>query len=460
MLATDWRKEKMTGKIFRSIFTVAVSILLACLVILIGVLYSYFSGVQESSLKTMLSLSASGVEKSGMAYFDSTDRSCRLTWIDQDGKVLFDSEKNADQMENHMEREEIRKAFSDGEGQSIRYSDTVMEKTMNRAIKLSDGTVLRASVSTVAIWALLLGMLQPICILFFFALVLSAIIAYSVSKRITEPLERIDLDRPLDGKVYEELTPLLRKIDAQNKRIDSQKKELADRRVRMEFAEESRREFTANVSHELKTPLQSVMGSAELIENQLVKYEDIPRFASGIRKEATRLLDLIDDIIHLSRLDENSVMEFSDVDIYSLCEEEIESLSSVTAKNNVSIQLLGEHTNISAVPQLMKEIIHNLIDNAVKYNKEGGKVTVRAFTSEDKHILSVSDTGIGISPEHREHIFERFYRVDKSHSKATGGTGLGLSIVKHAVAYQKGEISLNSELGVGTTITVSFRNLL
>lgn len=446
----------MTGKIFRSILTVALSILLACLVILFGVMYSYFTGVQESTLKTILDLSASGVEKSGAEYFENLDKSCRLTWIDKDGTVLYDSENNAGQMKNHLEREEIKKAFSEGEGESVRYSNTVMEKTIYRAVRLTDGTVLRASVSFMAVWTLLFGMLQPILIVFVFALILSIVLAYSVSKKIIKPLETVDLDSPFDSEVYEELTPLLRKIDSQNKKIKAQKKELDEKRIQMEFAEESRREFTANVSHELRSPLQSVMGSAELLENGLVKAEDINRFASGIRKESTRLLALIEDIIHLSRLDENTAMQFSDVDLYSLCEEEIETLKPIAEKNGIYITLMGEHSVVSAVPQLMKEIVHNLIDNAIKYNKKDGKVTVRAYQTGGKQILSVSDTGIGIDKENQNHIFERFYRVDKSHSKATGGTGLGLSIVKHAASYMKGEIKLESEVGIGTTITVLF----
>ncbi len=446
----------MTGKIFRSIFTVALSILLACLVILFGVMYSYLTGVQETNLKTILNLSASGVNQNGMDYFEGLDQSCRLTWIDQDGNVLFDSEINAEQMENHLEREEIKTAFLEGEGKSVRYSNTVMEKTIYRATRLNDGTVLRASVTVAAIWTLLLGMLQPICIVFALALTLSIVLAYWVSKKITGPLVKIDLDHPLEGNVYEELTPLLHKIDSQNKKITAQKEELDEKRLQMDFAEESRKEFTANVSHELKTPLQSIMGGAELLQNGLVKPEDIHHFASGIYKESIRLLNLIEDVIHLSHLDENSAMQFSNVDLYALCEETIARITPFAEKNNIHITLMGEHTTVPAVPQLMKEIVHNLIDNAVKYNKHGGKVTVRAYTSDDKHLLSVSDTGIGIDQAHQKHIFERFYRVDKSHSKATNGTGLGLSIVKNAVAYMKGEIRLESELGVGTTITVIF----
>lgn len=446
----------MTGKIFRSIFSVAMSILLACLVILFGVLYSYFTNVQENSLKTMLHLSAAGVEKSGAEYFSNLDASCRLTWIAADGKVLFDSEKRAELLENHLERSEIKEAFAEGEGNSVRYSDTAMEKTIYRAVRLKDGTVLRASVSFAPIWTLLLGMLQPICVVFLIALALSAVLAYRVSKKITEPLEQIDLNHPLDTRTYEELTPLLRKIESQNQEIAAQKKELADKRTDMEFAEESRREFTANVSHELKTPLQTIMGSAELLENGLVKPEDINFFALGIRKESNRLLALIEDIIHLSQLDESLKMQFSEVDVYALCENEIERLEPIAKKNNIQLALLGEHTVLSAVPQLMKEIVHNLIDNAVKYNKPEGKVTVRVSSSGKQSILSVSDTGIGVSPEHQAHIFERFYRVDKSHSKATGGTGLGLSIVKHAVSYMEGEIRMESEPDVGTTITVLF----
>lgn len=446
----------MTGKIFRSIFGVAVCVLLGCLVILFGVLYSYFMGVQENSLKTMLNLSASGVEQSGLGYFERLDKSCRLTWIDPQGRVLFDSEKDAYQMENHLEREEIQKAFSTGEGRSVRHSSTLREKTINHAQRLQDGTVLRASVKVAAVWTLILGMLQPLSVIFLFALMLSTLLAYRLSKNIIEPLENIDLDHPLEGSVYEELTPLLGKIDAQNKRISAQKQELEEKRVQMDFAEESRREFTANVSHELRTPLQSIMGRAELLENGLVQSDDVSRFAAGMRQEATRLLTLIEDILHLSALDENAPLPVSTVDLYQLCQQEWERMKELAKEREVTMVLLGETARIKAVPQLMQEIVHNLLENAVKYNKLQGKITVRVYQGEGKHILSVSDTGIGIAKEHQEHIFERFYRVDKSHSKSTGGTGLGLSIVKHAVAYMKGSIRLESEKGVGTTITIAF----
>lgn len=448
----------MTGKIFRSIFIVAVSVLLAALLVIVGALYSHFSAAQETQLRAMLSLSAAGVEESGIDYIKSLDESCRVTWIDSDGTVRYDSERSAGELGNHAERDEIKEALETGEGSSIRYSDTLMQKTMYQAKRLSDGSILRVSFSVASVWLLVLGMLQPIAIVFLIALVLSIILAHKLSGHIMKPLEQLDLAHPLDGSNYEELTPLLKKLDYQQKEIAKQKQELADKRLSMEFAEENRREFTANVSHELKTPLQAIMGSAELIEHSMVKPEDLPRFAGNIRKESTRLLRLIEDIIHLSRLDENVPMEYSEVPVYTICQEEIRSLQSTAEQYKVDVRLMGDAFSIQGIPQLVREIVHNLLENAIKYNRPNGKVTIRLAVSENKKVLSVSDNGIGIPEAEIAHIFERFYRVDKSHSKETGGTGLGLSIVKHAVKYLNGKLTLESEPGVGTTISVLFES--
>ncbi len=299
-------------------------------------------------------------------------------------------------------------------------------------------------------------LLIPFAVMTVAAAVLALHLSRWISKRVLRPLCSINLEKPLENRVCEELSPLLERLELQHREIEEKRKELLERHFNMEFAEESRREFTANVSHELKTPLQSIMGGAELIENGLVKKEDIPQFAGNIRRESKRLLSLIDDIIHLSRLDENSGMELCPVDLYEICRDEVAAIEPIAGEIGVQLQLMGEHITVSAVPQLVREIAHNLIDNAVKYNKTGGRVTVRVNDSGTKNILSVSDTGIGIPEEHRDRIFERFYRVDKSHSKASGGTGLGLSIVKHAASYMGAELALDSEVGVGTTVTVKF----
>ncbi len=446
----------MTGKIFRSIFIAAVSILLASFILFLGVLYQYFTGMEEKQLDAALHLSAQGVEDSGLDYLNEVQDDYRLTWIDSDGTVLFDSETDAAAMENHAEREEIHEALTDGYGDSVRYSVTLTERTIYRAVRLSDGTVLRVSIEHATVLLLLAGMLQPISAIIILALILSILLAQRLSGKIIRPLGQLDPENLPETAPYEELAPFLNKMKWQKQEIERQKKELADKRLSMEFAEENRREFTANVSHELKTPLQSIMGSAELIENNLVKPEDLQEFGGKIRKEAQRLLALIQDIIHLSRLDEGTGIPLVDTDLYAIVENELASMKPVADAHQVELSFLGEPARIHAVPQLVQEIVHNLCDNAVKYNHAGGKVTMRIFRNDRYVLFSVSDTGIGIAPEHQERIFERFYRVDKSHSKETGGTGLGLSIVKHAAAYMHADISVESAVGVGTTITLKF----
>ncbi len=446
----------MTGKIFRSIFIVAMSILLASFVLFLGVLYQYFTGLEEKQLDAALHLSAQGVEESGLEYLDKVQDDYRLTWVDTDGTVLYDSESDISSMENHAEREEIHEALTDGYGDSVRYSVTLTERTFYRAVRLSDGTVLRVSIEHATVLMVLMGMLQPISAIIVLALILSFLLAQRLSGKIIKPLGQLNLENLPEKAPYEELAPFLDKMKWQKREIERQKKELADKRLSMEFAEENRREFTANVSHELKTPLQSIMGSAELIENRLVKTEDLPAFGEKIRKESQRLLTLIQDIIHLSRLDEGSEIPLEETDLYAIAENEAAVMKPVAQAHQVELSFLGEPARIQAVPQLAQEIVHNLCDNAIKYNQPGGKVTMRIFQNDRYVLFSVSDTGIGIAPENQERIFERFYRVDKSHSKETGGTGLGLSIVKHAAAYMHADISMESALGVGTTVTLKF----
>ncbi len=447
----------MTGRIFRSIFVVAMSLLLAGFVVFLGVLYQYFTGLEEKQLDTVLQLSAEGVEQNGMAYLEEVQDDCRLTWVDKDGSVLFDSESEASEMENHSEREEIKEAFTTGYGSSVRYSSTLTQRTIYRAAKLSDNTVLRVSIQQATVLLLLFSMLQPMAAIALLALILSFLLARRLSEKIIKPLEQFDLENLPEKAPYEELTPFLKKMRWQKLEIQRQKQALNDKRLSMEFAEENRREFTANVSHELKTPLQSIMGSAELIENNLVQPEDLPSFGGKIRKEAERLLTLIQDIIHLSRLDEGNGLSLEETDLYAIAKEETEILQPVAEEHGIELSFTGEPVVIHAVPQLLHEIVHNLCDNAIKYNSPGGKVSVRIVQSENSIVLSVSDTGIGIAPEQQDRVFERFYRVDKSHSRATGGTGLGLSIVKHAASYMNAELSMESALGVGTTITLQFK---
>lgn len=546
----------MTKRIFRSVFSVSVAVLAASFAIIMGVLYSFFDELQTTQLKNELTLAAKAAEISGEAYFeDLQTKDCRITLIANDGTVLYDTQNNPDTMENHSDREEFIEAVKNGEGESSRYSSTLLEETTYFAEKLADGNVIRISSSRASVLYILLGMMQPVIVVAVIALVLSVILAHSISKKIVEPLNHINLDEPLENNVYDEISPLLTHIEHQQRKIRSQREDLekskkdfyavienmneglvlldnkgivisinpaaakffssdkacigkdflfiergqeiqelikntsADgfgeiqlRRNNREyqlrtsridsqnstsgivilifditekfFAERNRKEFTANVSHELKTPLQAIMGSTELLDSGMVKKEDMPRFVGHIKNESKRLLALIEDIIRLSRLDEKNEMPETQIELLSFAESELNALAPAAEKRNISLICEGNTVKICSVHQLMHEIIYNLCDNAIKYNKDGGTVKITIRNDGDNAVIKVSDTGIGIPSEHHDRIFERFYRVDKSHSKESGGTGLGLSIVKHSVQYLGGSISLESETGKGTDITV------
>ena len=548
----------MIKKIFRSILLTSLISLLGCLIIITGVLYKYFNGIQKKRLKTEFNLVSSAVDQNGLKYLSSLKtKEYRLTWVSADGTVLFDNVANAQSMDNHANREEIKEALTSGTGESERYSSTITEKTLYFAGLLSNGTVLRISSSHATVFSIFLGMIRPILIIFAIILILSVFISSRMAKRIVEPLNGINLENPLENDAYEELSPLLRKInqlhseviaqvsvlkiktdefeqiissmneglvlldnkgivisinnsamslfgsdkdcvgqdfltvershdiqEAINNCIDKGNSEICIERNGRQyqvdisrisvddnavgtvlltfdvtdkvFAERNRREFTANVSHELKTPLQSIMGSAELIENGLVKQEDMPRFVGHIRTEAARLVTLIEDIIRLSQLDEGNDMKTEQVDLLMVSSEVVSELKYLAEKKNIDMKLTGSTTVVSSVRKLISEIVFNLCDNAIKYTQDGGTVEIEVLTNSNNAILKVSDTGIGIPPEHQTRIFERFYRVDKSHSKESGGTGLGLSIVKHAVQYLHGEIDLESDIDKGSIFTVIF----
>ena len=544
----------MTSKIFHSTVFVAVVVLLCSLGIVIGVLYNHFTGVQVQQLKDELSLAVTGTEQYGNAFLENVEADrFRVTWIDTDGTVLFDTQVNQSVMENHADREEIREAFATGSGSAVRNSSTLTEQTFYEAQRLKDGTVLRISANQDSAWALMMDLMWPIILIAVLAIGLSALLARRMAKNIVEPLNKLNLEQPLSNDTYEELSPLLRRINQQHLQIHSQMRklqrktdefiqitshmqeglvvldkethirsinsaamkifgaeetcvgssffqinrsnalrqalndaldrghgstvqELDGRAFRFDMssiqsegkllgavilavdvtesqnAEQMRREFSANVSHELKTPLQGIIGSAELLESGMVKAEDTSRFVGHIRREASRLVNLIEDIIRLSQLDEGVELPAEQVDILALAEDVKEILAPSAVEKNVKIDVTGSGFAINGVRRMLQEIIYNLCDNAIKYNVPGGSVTIHA----ENNRLVVSDTGIGIPAEHKDRIFERFYRVDKSHSKASGGTGLGLSIVKHAVAYHKAKIALESTPGKGTTITVQF----
>ena len=461
-------------------------------------------------------------------------------------------------MENHLQREEIQDAMATGFGESARYSSTMMKQYLYCAQKLSDGTVLRLSISHNSVWVLLIGMLQPILIVIAVAVVASFILASKLSKRIVEPMNNLNLDDPLENEEYDELAPLLRRIYSQQQRLKSQQATLAQKQNELETivghleegmilldksckviaaneaalrmlelkesdaagkellmlsrnmslieavqeamaggtatrktelhgktiqiqaaaigkpeeisgvavvlfdvtqseqAEQRRREFTANVSHELKTPLQSISGYSELLMRDMARKEDVQPFAQRIYSETQRLIQLVEDIINLSQLDEGSGYQWTSVDLYSIASEVTESLEHFACEKKVQIHLEGGHAQMLGVPDLLRGIVYNLCDNAIKYNKPGGMVDVSVTKHDDGVSLMVKDDGIGIPEEDQDRIFERFYRVDKSHSKEVGGTGLGLSIVKHAAMLHKAEIKVSSSVGVGTEIQVHF----
>lgn len=549
----------MTKRIFRSICLVAVTVFLASLVLIMGVLYEYFSNVEQAQLKMQTILAAQGVTNEGIEYFNNLKiNNYRISWIDTEGNVIFDSASDTSEMENHLGREEVREALSSGYGESRRYSATLMERSFYAAQKLNDGSILRLSISQNSILTLLLGMAQPICIIFAAALIFSIVLAIQVSKKIVKPLNEIDLDNPLSNEGYDELSPFLRRIDSQQKQLRGQKAELLQKEnelntiissmnegmvllnqrgkiisinpaagklldadtdcigsdmlslcrnlelqeilekamngkhgeniIRLheesyqidanpiisenvvkgaalfffnvtekEKAEQIRREFTANVSHELKTPLHSISGYAELLKNDMVKDDDKIPFAGKIYDEAGRMIRLVEDIISLSHLDEGAGdMQRENIDLYTLADKAMQSLEPQANALCVTLELSGVSAILNGIPQLLYSVIYNLCDNAIKYNHKNGNVIVKIQDEDSKVTVSVQDTGIGIAPEHQERIFERFYRVDKSHSKAVGGTGLGLSIVKHAVKIHNAKIEVKSLVEKGTTVIVTF----
>lgn len=552
----------MTRKIFQSIITVVISVLLLSLALITGVLYEHFESAMLNQMRTTASFVAQGVEQDGMVYFDNLPNSeCRVTWIDSDGTVLYDNRKDAGTMENHAGREEVQEALKNTSGTSIRKSSTLSEHTLYYAQRLADGTVLRLAMSQSSVWFLLGGMLSPVCFILLAACIFAGVLSYRLSRNIVKPLSEIDLKHPEQVETYDELSPFLQRIAVQNREIEMQMAEI--RKQQQEFAmitenmseglfvvdrnyqilsynksamhifgmdpgtehenllavnrsesfrsaadsalkgrhaqenleldgrvyqilaspvsqpdstfdlvgavilvldvtekeaqEQYRREFTANVSHELKTPLTSISGIAEIIRNGIVKQEDIPHFAGKIYDESQRLITLIGDIIKLSRLDENQVpMERESVDLLETARDVVQQLASVAKKNGVTLVANGTHGVVSGVRQVLSEMVYNLCENAVKYNRPGGRVWVEVQQEGANVVFRVRDTGIGIPAAEQGRIFERFYRVDKSHSKAVGGTGLGLSIVKHGAALHHAAIHVESEPGVGTEIRLTF----
>lgn len=554
----------MNKKIFRSSLLTVCLVLAATIALIMGLLFHFFEKQIQKELANEAGFLAHALENEGAGYFDSFDNknnrlagNNRITWIDENGTVLFDSRADVSELDNHADRDEIKTAMKKGKGMSTRYSKTLTEKTVNYAIRLSDGSILRVSTEQYTVVTILMGMLQPILFIMFVALILTLVLSARVSKAIIEPINKLDLEIPENNDTYEELTPLLRKIADQKETIgeqlaDARKKQKefnlitenmsegflvidadanlltynsaalnlleitppADRSVLLfcrakefrgvisdvlsgikaentmvreersyslianpVYEKESvigavvvilditerekrdmlRREFTANVSHELKTPLTSISGFAELMKAGDVLENDVTDFSKSIYDEAQRLITLVNDIIKISELDGQSIpYEKETVDLYELSKEVIGRLEKEADKKNITFHLIGGRAEIIGVHKILEEMLYNLCDNAIKYNKENGTVDVLVNQTGDGVNVIVRDTGIGIPISHQDRVFERFYRVDKSHSKKVGGTGLGLAIVKHGALYHHAKLSLESTVDVGTVVTIAF----
>ncbi len=441
----------MRNRIFRSICLVTFIVLAISLVFILGGSYQYSTGGQEKQLKNQLELVAKGAQTAGPDYFKSLNvEDIRVTWIKADGTVAFDTQSDAESMENHLERPEIQQAIKEGYGESSRTSSTMLRKQIYCAQRLPDGSIVRVSTTQNTLLNLLLGVIQPIVVAIVIILLIAFLIASNVSKKIVEPINNVNLDDPESTKTYTELKPLLSRLTAQQTQLKKDKEELKK-------TEQIRQEFTANVSHELKTPLHAISGYAELIKSGLAAEADIKPFAEKIYDESVRLNQVVEDVIDLSKLDAGALnLSGEETDLYWIAENAVQSLEGFSQEKGVKLNLTGEHAVFNGTTNLLYSIVYNLCDNAIKYNHEGGEVSVNVMNEENDVVLTVTDTGIGIPEEHLDRIFERFYRVDKSHSKEVGGTGLGLSIVKHAVALQKGEIKVSSQPGIGTSFAVTF----
>lgn len=558
MWATDWRR-KMVKKIFRSTLFVTLGILLSATFLIMGVLYSYFTQAQKEQLQTETALVAQGVTLEGDSYFNTLNVSgLRITWVDNEGNILYDNQSDATKMDNHANRKEIKEALKDGYGESTRYSATLTTKSLYIAQRLDDGTVIRLSITQHSILLLFIRMFQPLALIIILAIFLSVWVARYTAKRVVAPLNDLNLDQPLKNDTYDEISPLLRRIDYHQKELAKQEallnqkrdefdtiiskiKEgiiLVDAQCRvisinsaaqelfqtdqsclgndilqitrdlsfnhwlesglqgnkqegvLQFDQESykvlirpilsngvvtglvvllvdvteqlqieklRHEFTANVSHELKTPLHVISGYSEMLVNGLVSSNDIPHFAGKIYNESQRMVQLVEDIINLSHLDETDQVPMEKLDIYAIAQNVLESLSTKASQHQIDLHLKGQSTTITGNSALIHSVLYNLCDNAITYNRDKGAVDVTISSNEDNVFLEVKDTGIGISKEEQERIFERFYRIDKSRSRKLGGTGLGLSIVKHALKLHDASIHIQSQLNHGTRMLLTFK---
>lgn len=436
----------MRKKIQRSMVMVLAVTLLLSYIILTLITYNRNLDTLEAEVRQEAKYIQAAINISGAEYLeemDGVDWTTRVTQIDENGDVLYDTRRDSSTLENHSGRKEIREALAEGEGEDVRMSDTVGQEMYYYALLLDDGTVLRASKSMDGLVRTALGNLPVMAGLAAIMLILAYFMAKWQTRRLVKPIYDLDLEHPLDNETYDELTPFLEAMDRQNKE--------------KEAVSNMRKEFSANVSHELKTPLTSISGYAEIMKNGMVRPQDIPLFSERIYKEARRLITLVEDIIKLSKLDEESVeLEKQDVDLYELTREIISHLSPQASQKSIRMEVTGEPVKYFGIRQILDEMIYNVCENAIKYNNEYGRVSVWVGNTLDGPKITVSDTGIGIPEEHHERIFERFYRVDKSHSKERGGTGLGLSIVKHGALLHGAKVSVESTPGRGTRIEMQF----
>ncbi len=440
------KKMKLRTRIQQSMILVIVITLLAAYAITTAVVYRQTVDLVEDEIRQEAHYLVASVELYGNDYLwalDKVQENTRITLIDEEGNVLYESTQEGAGMENHLDRPEVQEALENGKGTDIRDSDTLGESMYYYAYRLSDGTVLRVSKAMDTVMDTALRILPVMSLIAVIMLLFAYVLSRWQVGRLTRPINDLDVEHPLENDTYEELSPLLHRMDEENQE--------------REAVANMRQEFTANVSHELKTPLTSISGYAEIMRDGLVKPEDMNAFADRIYQETRRLVFLVDDIMELSRLDEGAQdLEKEEVDLYALAREIVERLEPAAQEQNVTVSLTGEPTIYKGVRQILDEMIYNLCDNAIKYNQKGGTVTVQVFTDEEGKKVSVQDTGIGIPAEVQDRIFERFYRVDKSHSKETGGTGLGLSIVKHGAMIHDAQIQVDSEVGKGTKMTIVF----
>lgn len=428
--------------------------LILCITLILSILsFSYviyennISIMKEEVKKEVLHISQ-GVNMGGIDYVNGIleyHTNSRITLIEEDGRVILDNEANPSGLENHKNRKEVVEAQRDGVGSATRFSASLGTQTFYYAMKLEDGGVIRVSRTTQSVLSTIFDLIPSFLLVGFLVFLVAMLMSYSETKKMIKPLNELDLEKPLENEIYDELSPLLRRIDISNKN--------------KEETETMRREFSANVSHELKTPLTSISGYAELMKTGLVRAEDIQGFSEKIYDEASHMVVLIEDIIRISHLDEKGMeMEKREVDIYYIMREICSRLSFHTENKNVQLSISGGPVIIEAVPSVLDEMLYNIAENAVKYNKENGEVNIWVGSTLEGARVIVTDTGIGIPIEEQERIFERFYRVDKSHSKETGGTGLGLSIVKHAARLHNASITLESTPGNGTKIIIDFKH--